>query len=204
MNKNEIEQMLTAVKGSAAKTIILTIDLVEPDEIIYTASHVRSLFEDLDTDYFKRMNFYDMQKRVFDDRNARMAFWMSKITGAPVTNIKKKKPTDRKAEDISVTRKPMSLTHVEKPLTQVGTEWDASIADQPKLGPNAQKVALLIKMHREGFLIGNGKDLNEVDTANNVRLLRNYAQGRNGSWNNYFAIKHPESGTTIFKRKHKK
>lgn len=205
MNKLEIEEMLTAVKGSAAKTIILTLDLTEPDEIMYNASHIRSLFEDLETDYFKRMNFYDMQKRAFEDRNARLSFWLSKITGIPVEKLKTRNPVAPKRKQLEQqTRLPMSLTHIEKSLTQTGTNRDPSIVDQPKLGANAAKVALLKRMHREGFLIGDGKDLNSVDTANNVRLLRNYAPGRHGGWDNYFAIKNVESETTVFKRKHKK
>ena len=97
---------------------------------------------------------------------------------------------------------PLSITQTDKPLTS--TERDPSIVDQPKLGPNAEKLALFKRMHREGFLIGAGKALNVVDTANNIRLLRNYAPGRHGGWDNYFAIRNPGSSTMVYKHPHKK
>ena len=59
-------------------------------------------------------------------------------------------------------------------------------------------------MHREACLIANPKSLNSRDTANNVRLLRNYATGRHGGWDNYISCKHPESSTAIHRRRHPK
>jgi nucleoside diphosphate kinase/thiol-disulfide isomerase/thioredoxin len=202
MNKNEIEELLTAVKGNAAKIIIMTIDLKEPEEIQYSPVHIRELFEGLDKDYFQRMDFYTMQEMILRDRKTRMNLWVSKITGMPIESIPIE-PSFKKPAAFGFERTlPLSVTHTDKPLT--GTQRDPSIVDQPKLGPNAEKLALLKRMHREGFLIGAGKSLNVVDTANNVKLLRNYAPGRHGGWDNYFAIRHPGTNTMVYKKAHKK
>ena len=53
MNKGEIEELLTAVKGNSAKIIIMTIDLKEPADILYSPAQIRALFDDIDKDYFQ-------------------------------------------------------------------------------------------------------------------------------------------------------
>lgn len=202
MNKNEIEELLTAVKGNAAKIIIMTIDLKEPQEIMYSPGQIRALFETLDKDYFQRMDYYTMQEMILRDRKTRINYWVSKITGMPITSIPAE-PVYKKPAAFGFERiLPLSISQADKPFT--GTERDPSIIDQPKLGPNAEKLALFKRMHREGFLIGAGKSLNVVDTANNVKLLRNYAPGRHGGWDNYFAIRNPGSTTMVYKKSHKK
>lgn len=202
MNKTEIEELLTAVKGNSAKIIIMTIDLTEPPEILYSPAQIRSLFDKIDKDYFQRMDFYAMQDVILRDRKTRMNYWVSKITGMPITSIPTE-PLYKKPSAFGFERTlPLSVGKTDKPLT--GIERDLSIVDHPKLGPNSEKVALFKRMQREGFLIGTGKALNGVDTANNIRMLRNYAPGRHGSWNNYCAIKHPGANTNIYKKTQRK
>ena len=74
MNKSEIEELLTAVKGNSAKIIIMTIDLKEPDEIMYSPAHIKALFDSLDKDYFQRMDFYSMQDVILRDRKTSMNY----------------------------------------------------------------------------------------------------------------------------------
>jgi hypothetical protein len=52
--------MLVVEKGSTAKMMIETIDLKEPQEIMYTDDHVRELIKDLETDYYDRYEFDDL------------------------------------------------------------------------------------------------------------------------------------------------
>jgi len=40
--------------------IIETIDLKEPDEIMYKDEHIRELLIDLETDYYERYDFEDL------------------------------------------------------------------------------------------------------------------------------------------------
>ncbi len=42
-----------------------TLDLEEPDELLYKEHHIRALFANLDTDYYDRYEFSDMQKYDF-------------------------------------------------------------------------------------------------------------------------------------------
>lgn len=52
--------MLIVEKGSTAKMIIETINLTEPEEIMYKEEHVRELLKDLETDYYERFEFDDL------------------------------------------------------------------------------------------------------------------------------------------------
>ena len=57
INKTDLLQLLIVEKGSTAKMIIETIDLKEPEEIMYKDEHVRELLRDLETDYYERFEF---------------------------------------------------------------------------------------------------------------------------------------------------
>mmetsp|Transcript_15477 Transcript_15477/g.22460 ORF Transcript_15477/g.22460 Transcript_15477/m.22460 type:complete len:481 (+) Transcript_15477:1590-3032(+) len=195
-NRNELEEILRKIKGTAAKTIMLTIDFEYPKELYYTATQVTSLLGNLEKDYYGRMDFYEVQKVIMNDRKIRINFWLSKIIGKPVESM----PT--LFEDPESGRSlPLTISEVKKIPPKSSTRYDKSIADAPKLGPNAEKVALFKRLHRDAFQIAEGKALNSVSTANNVRLLREYAPGRHGLWDNYVASKHPGANTHIYKRK---
>jgi hypothetical protein len=60
INKNDILNLLIVEKGSTAKMMILTLDLHEPAEIMYTRNHVKELIKDLETDYYERYEFEDL------------------------------------------------------------------------------------------------------------------------------------------------
>jgi hypothetical protein len=47
-------------KGSTAKMMIQTLNLVEPTEIMYSKVHLIELLKDLDTDYYERYEFNDL------------------------------------------------------------------------------------------------------------------------------------------------
>jgi len=80
--------LLVVEKGSTAKMIIETIDLKEPDEIMYKDEHIRELLIDLETDYYERYDFEDLQKMILEDRRLRINYWVSKITKKPIEKFK--------------------------------------------------------------------------------------------------------------------
>ena len=88
INKDDLLELLTVEKGSVAKMMIETIDLTEPAEIMYKEEHVRELFKDLETDYYDRYEFEDLQKMILEDRRLRMNYWISKITKKPIEKFK--------------------------------------------------------------------------------------------------------------------
>lgn len=75
-------------KGSTAKIMMETLDLHEPNEIMYTREHVAELFKPLDTDYYGRYEFNDLQKMILEDRRLRMNYWISRITHKPIEKFK--------------------------------------------------------------------------------------------------------------------
>jgi hypothetical protein len=88
INKNDLLELLTVEKGSVAKMMIETIDLTDPAEIMYKEEHVRELFKDLETDYYERYEFEDLQKMILEDRRLRLNYWISKITKKPIEKFK--------------------------------------------------------------------------------------------------------------------
>ena len=60
INKNDLLQLLTVEKGSTAKMMIETVDLSDPNEIMYKEDHIRELLKDLETDYYERYEFSDL------------------------------------------------------------------------------------------------------------------------------------------------
>jgi hypothetical protein len=80
--------MLVVEKGSTAKMIIETINLTEPEEIMYKEEHVRALLSDIETDYYERYEFDDLQKMILEDRRLRINYWISKITKKPIEKFK--------------------------------------------------------------------------------------------------------------------
>jgi hypothetical protein len=88
INRTDILNLLIVEKGSTAKMMIQTLNLSEPTEIMYTETHVRELIKDLETDYYDRYEFDDLQKIILEDRRLRINYWVSKITHKPIEKFK--------------------------------------------------------------------------------------------------------------------
>lgn len=88
INKTDLLNLLIVEKGSTAKLIIETIDLNEPSEIMYREEHIRELVRDLETDYYDRYEYEDLNKMILEDRRLRINFWVSKITRKPIEKFK--------------------------------------------------------------------------------------------------------------------
>lgn len=88
INYNDLLALLTVEKGSTAKVMINLIDMETPHEILYTREHVTELLKPVDTDYYGRYEFNDLQKMILEDRRLRMNYWTSKITHKPIEKFK--------------------------------------------------------------------------------------------------------------------
>ncbi len=88
INKTDLLNLLVVEKGTTAKMVIETISLKEPEEIMYKEEHVRELVKDLETDYYERYEFDDLQKMIIEDRRLRINYWVSKIIKKPIEKFK--------------------------------------------------------------------------------------------------------------------
>lgn len=88
INYNDLLALLTVEKGSTAKVMIGLYDISEPHEIMYKREHVSELLKDVETDYYGRYEFNDLQKMILEDRRLRMNYWTSKITHKPIEKFK--------------------------------------------------------------------------------------------------------------------
>ena len=88
INKNDILNLLIVEKGSSAKMMIQILDLKEPSEIMYTQTHLKELIKDIETDYYGRYEFDDLQKMILEDRRLRINYWVSKIIHKPIEKFK--------------------------------------------------------------------------------------------------------------------
>ena len=68
--------------------MIQILDLSEPSEIMYTDDHLRELIKDLETDYYGRYEFDDLQKMILEDRRLRINYMVSKIIHKPIEKFK--------------------------------------------------------------------------------------------------------------------
>ena len=80
--------------------MITTLDTNEPPDFQYDRELITYLLKDLETDYYNRYDFIDMQQVIMEDRRIRMNAWLSRLIGKPVDRFK-----NPKLIDPSVTRK---------------------------------------------------------------------------------------------------
>lgn len=80
--------LLIVEKGSTAKMMLQTLNLKEPHEIMYQKRHLEELLKDLETDYYERYEFSDLQKMILEDRRLRINYWVSKIIHKPIEKFK--------------------------------------------------------------------------------------------------------------------
>lgn len=55
---------------------------------MYSRDHLIELLKDLDTDYYDRFEFNDLQKMILEDRRLRINYWVSKITKKPIEKFR--------------------------------------------------------------------------------------------------------------------
>lgn len=200
INKTDLLQLLVVEKGSTAKMIIETIKLHEPDEIMYKEEHVRELVKSLETDYYERYEFDDLQKMIMEDRRLRINYWISKIIHKPIEKFKnpnllnkneKVDRTDIKNPYFSLQRHlPISLYMDKHKVVEKDERYDKLHFDHTaKLQQNEQDVIIQRTMMKEFHRVAPLGSGNNKDVAINSLLLRNYNDGRTGGWDNYCCYK---------------
>jgi hypothetical protein len=55
---------------------------------MYQPKHLEELLKDLETDYYERYEFSDLQKIILEDRRLRINYWVSKIIHKPIEKFK--------------------------------------------------------------------------------------------------------------------
>eukprot|EP00357_Protocruzia_adherens_P006890 CAMPEP_0115000986 /NCGR_PEP_ID=MMETSP0216-20121206/17096_1 /TAXON_ID=223996 /ORGANISM="Protocruzia adherens, Strain Boccale" /LENGTH=516 /DNA_ID=CAMNT_0002366213 /DNA_START=5 /DNA_END=1552 /DNA_ORIENTATION=+ len=192
MNYQDILRLLTIEKGSSAKTMMDKIKLTEPKEMAYDQEHILALFAQLETDYYNRYNFDEMQKVAMEDRRIRMNYWLSKITGKPIEKFKNpnmlnscdpEERNDPKSVHFTLSRiLPLSVLVKKEDITYRSIDRPKSIVDKKKLTENEEKIVLHKLLSRETHQLVPLDDVNNPNLIQSVRLLRNYHPGRHGSW----------------------
>jgi len=212
INRTDILNLLIVEKGSTAKMMIQTIDLKEPPEIMYSEMHLRELIKDLETDYYDRYEFDDLQKIVLEDRRLRINYWVSKITHKPIEKFKnpnllnqneKVNRKDIKNPYFTLSRiLPISL-HMDrtKPVSK-DTTYDKLHFDYQEKYIQAEHDLVLEKTvskeyHRITDIALGKSGGNPV----NAMILKNYNDGRHGGWNNYCCYNN-KSLTGSYVKKH--
>lgn len=192
----DILNLLIVEKGSTAKQMIQTLDLTEPPEIMYTEEHLRELIKDLDTDYYDRYEFDDLQKLILEDRRLRINYWVSKITHKPIEKFKnpnllnwneKVNRKDIKNPYFTLQRiLPISL-HMERTKVVAKDEkYDKLHFDHTKQYIQGEHDLLLQKtLSKEYHRITDITQKAGGEVGVNAMILRNYNDGRHGGWNNY-------------------
>ena len=189
INKNDLLELLTVEKGSVAKMMIETIDLTEPHEIMYKEEHVRELFKDLETDYYERYEFEDLQKMILEDRRLRMNYWISKITKKPIQKFKnpnllnqneKVNRRDIKNPYFSLQRILPISVHMEKTkVVEPDFNYDKLHFDHTaKLHQNEQDQIIQRTIGKEFHRVTNVENAKSNSAALNTLILRNYNDGR--------------------------
>lgn len=82
MNKRDLLEVLLSEKGNGAKVMIEDLLIEEPKEFMYERFHVGHLFKDLESDYFGRYNFQELQTVILEDRRIRYFVAWLKILGS--------------------------------------------------------------------------------------------------------------------------
>lgn len=189
VNKSDLLQLLTVEKGSVARMMIEQLDLHEPPEIMYKDEHVIELFKDLETDYYERYEFEDLQKMILEDRRLRMNYWISKITKKPIEKFKnpnllnqneKVNRRDIKNPYFSLQRILPISVHMDKTKVIIpDANYDKLHFDtKAKYLQNEQDVIVQRTIGKEFHRVTTVENAKSNAAAANTLILRNYNDGR--------------------------
>lgn len=208
INHNDILELLIVEKGSTAKMMIQTLDLKEPPEIMYTKTHLIELLKDIETDYYERYEFEDLQKMIMEDRRLRINYWVSKITHKPIEKFKnpnllnqneKVDRNDIKNPYFSLNRiLPISLYMERTKQVAKDGNYDKLHFDYKKKYIQAEQDLRMEKtVSKEYHRITDISQPKSNQAAINSMILRNYNDGRHGGWNNYSCYQQSNKGTYV-------
>jgi len=196
INQKDILDLLIVEKGSTAKMMIQTLNLKEPAEIMYQKKHVEELLKDLETDYYERYEFSDLQKMILEDRRLRTNYWVSKIIHKPIEKFKnpnllnvneKVDRNDIKNPYFSLSRVlPISLYMERTKVVAKDTKYDKLHFDFKSKYVQAEQELIMEKtVSKEYHRITDITQPKSATVGINAMIIRNYNDGRHGGWNNY-------------------
>lgn len=177
-----------------------TLKLEAPSEIMYKEEHVRELLKDLETDYYDRFEFDDLQKMILEDRRLRMNYWISKITKKPIEKFKnpnllnwneKVDRKDIKNPYFSLSRILPISVHMQTYNVEVkDTGYDQThFKHKVKLHQGDQDQIIQRTLGKEFHRVCTLNDVNNASVSKNVLILRDYNDGRHGGYDNYCCYK---------------
>jgi hypothetical protein len=200
INYNDLLALLTVEKGSTAKVMITLVDMHTPEEILYKREHVAELLKSVETDYYGRYEFNDLQKMILEDRRVRMNYWTSKITHKPIEKFKnpnllnineKVDRNDIKNPYFTLSRiLPISL-HMEKTkVISTDTTYDKLHFDYTTKYLQSQQDQIVERQVGKDFhKVVSIENCQDNSVAINTLITRNYNEGRHGGWNQYASYK---------------
>ncbi|EGR28487.1 nucleoside diphosphate kinase family protein, putative [Ichthyophthirius multifiliis] len=210
INRQELLDLLIIEKGNAANIMIENISLVEPENLQSSRELMKVLFKNAPTDYYDRYDFYDLQQLILEDRRIRINAWISQIIGKPIDRFKNPKLVDKtinnsqrqnlKSYNFTLNRNlPLKMITKKENITYTPIEFPKTLIDKPKLQQNEESFALLQKLHRYTTQILSVDNLNQNVSSYkiNVFMLRNYNEGRHGSWQNYCSLNKTRKGSYV-------
>lgn len=119
----------------------------------------RLLLQEIDTDYYDRYDFKELQNLILEDRRIRIAYWVSKIVGKSIdrfpsvttldNTLTPQQLKDPKSPFFTLSRKlPLTLLIKSEQIKNVPILYPPSIMDKPKLYPMEENIVVEKTLHR--------------------------------------------------------
>jgi hypothetical protein len=126
---------------------------------MYNMHFVEVLIKDLETDYYERYDFTELQNLILEDRRIRMVYWISKLTQKPVerfpavttldNSLTAQQLSDPKSAFFTLKRtKPLPLLIRVEDIKNTPLNFEKSIIDKKRLYDPEQNIVVEKKMHR--------------------------------------------------------
>lgn len=199
INRRDILKVLVSEKGNGAKVMMEEMEAVEPVEFQHNKHTIEKLFSKLETDYYGRYDFRELQIVILEDRRVRMNAWAAKILDIPVQKIRlnkhlnkaatAKERADPRSLHYTLPRlAPLPLISKKPSVAETPLDFPVSIVDKNKYMPNEASMVVNKLLHRHAFKIANIVEGTSAPPST-VFLMKNYNEGRHGQWNNYAGLK---------------
>ena len=100
-----------------------------------------------------------------------------------------KERTDPRNLNYTITRlEPLPLISKKQSVAETPLDFPVSIVDKKKYMPNEANLVVNKLLHRHAYKFTNVAEKTAAPSST-VFLMKNYNEGRNGSWNNYATLK---------------
>jgi len=175
---------------------------------MYTKTHLIELLKDLETDYYERYEFKDLQKLILEDRRLRINYWVSGITHKPIEKFKnpnmlnvneKVDRNDIKNPYFTLSRiLPISLYMERTKVIEKDGKYDKLHFDYKQQYIDAEHSLVMEKtISKEYHRVTDISAPKNNTSSINTLIVRNYNDGRHGGWNNYCCYDKKNQGTMV-------